>query len=123
MSLCRILYELGASLECENEFQWKPLQIAQCWNRTELVQFLQNPKEFEPEVFSPTIFSAQEIWKSDNYEDKVLDSLGVGISFQKIKNDALNGDCFTAFCFISSICFTPSKMKKMEESGFFYFQG
>ena len=41
--LCRILVDLGASLDCENEFRWKPVQIAECWNRRELVHFLTNP--------------------------------------------------------------------------------
>jgi hypothetical protein len=41
--LCRILLDLGASVNCENEFNWKPIQIAKCWNRKELVEFLTNP--------------------------------------------------------------------------------
>ena len=72
------MYDLGASLECENEFEWKPLQIAQCWKRTDLAHFLQNPKKFEVEIFSPPPSSAQsqlkeQILKKRLHREKELE--------------------------------------------------
>ena len=51
---------LSSVLDCENEYRWKPVQIAECWNRKELVQFLTNPMRERPPSPKPVVKSQQE---------------------------------------------------------------
>ena len=73
--LCRILVELGAALDCENEFHWKPVQIAECWNRKELVEFLTHPnrKEEPPkEIAQPPPLKMVDILKQRQEREALL---------------------------------------------------